>query len=75
MRWFERAITHYGRPVVFYSGTFILVGLAFVLGSFYLDPDLRHIGSILMLVGVGMFVVFLVMAYYSYCIERRRGGC
>ena len=65
LRWIDRAIKCCGRPIFFYSGVYIVLGALFILGSLYLDPVMRPVGLILLLVGVGMFVLFLILAFRS----------
>ena len=64
--WLSRAIRCCGRPIVFYSGLYIILGVLFIVGSFYLDPAMGPIGTILFLVGVGIFLLFLLLAFRSY---------
>jgi TRAP-type C4-dicarboxylate transport system permease small subunit len=70
MNWMTRAIKCCGRPIFFYSGLYVALGLMFIVGSLYLDPDMGTVGLILLLVGVGIFLIFLILAYRSF---RQRG--
>ena len=62
--WISRAIKCCGRPIFFYSGLYALLGVFFIVGSLYLDPDMGPVGLILLLVGVGIFLLFLILAYW-----------
>jgi len=68
IRWVRLAVQCCGRPIFFYSGLYIALGLRFILGSLYLDPDIGAIGLILLLVGVSILLLFFVLAY-----QRIRG--
>jgi hypothetical protein len=64
--WIERAIKCCGGPIFFFSGIYILVGGLFMVGSLYLDPDMAPVGFILLIVGVIIFLVFLLLAYLRF---------
>lgn len=66
MRWIDRAIKCCGGPIFFYSGVYLLIGVIFIVGSLYLDPDMGHVGIILLLVGVGILLLFFVLAYHKF---------
>ncbi|WP_462321905.1 hypothetical protein [Halochromatium sp.] len=50
---------------------FAFVGLLFLLGAFYLDPDMWTVGLILILVSVVMLITYLVLAYRAFGREGR----
>lgn len=66
MRWIDRAIKCCGGPIFFYSGLYLVLGLLFIVGSLYLDPDMSFVGITLLLVGVGILLVFLGLAFYRF---------
>lgn len=72
--WFGKAIRCCGQPIVFYSGLYIGLGLLFIFGSVYLDPDMGPIGTILLSVGVGIFLLFLLLAFRSFRRDPGEGG-
>jgi len=41
MPWWQKAAICCSQPTLFYSLMFAFVGLMFMLGAFYLDPDMR----------------------------------
>lgn len=63
IQWLRRAVQCCGKPVFFYSGIYTTLGLLFVLGSFYLDPDMGTIGLILLFVGASILVLYFTLAY------------
>jgi len=72
IQWIDRAIKCCGGPIIFYSCIYLLLGSLFVLGSFYLDPDMRPVGIILLFSGVLIFLLFLILAFYSFRGDERR---
>jgi multisubunit Na+/H+ antiporter MnhC subunit len=66
VRWIDRAIKCCGGPIFFYSGLYLLIGVLFIVGSLYLDPAMGHVGIILLLVGVGILLLFFVLAYHKF---------
>jgi hypothetical protein len=70
MRWIDRAIKCCGGPIIFYSSLYFLLGVFFIVGSLYLDPDMGPVGVILLMVGVGILLLFFIMAFY----KLRRNG-
>ena len=71
MRWLSSAIRCCGKPAIFYSLVYGSLGVLFLGGSRLLDPAMETVGIILLLVGIGIFLVFLVLAYLA---DRRRSG-
>jgi hypothetical protein len=70
IRWMDRAIKCCGGPIFFYSALYVLLGVLFIVGSLYLDPDMGFVGIILLLVGLGIFLVFFILAFHKF---RRTG--
>jgi len=66
IKWLGRAIKCCGGPIFFYSGLYALLGVSFIVGSRYLDPDMKNVGLILLLVGLGILVVFVIFAFRSF---------
>lgn len=71
-KWMDRAIKCCGGPIIFYSCIYLLLGSLFLLGSLYLDPDMRPVGIILLFSGVMIFLLFLILAFYSFRDSDRR---
>jgi hypothetical protein len=44
----------------------------FIAGSYYLDPDMGPVGLILLFIGVGIFLIFLVLAYRAFRAGRHK---
>lgn len=63
-RWIDRAIKCCGGPIFFYSSLYLLLGVLFIIGSLYLDPAMGPVGLILLLVGLGILLLFFVLAFY-----------
>lgn len=71
MPWWQKAAICCSQPTLFYSLMFAFVGLMFMLGAFYLDPDMWTVGLILILVSAVMLITYLVLAYRTF--GRGRG--
>ncbi len=71
MPWWQKAAVCCSQPTLFYSLMFAFVGLLFLLGAFYLDPDMWTVGLILILVSVVMLITYLVLAYRAFGREGR----
>lgn len=69
MPWWQKAAVCCSQPTLFYSLMFAFVGLLFLLGAFYLDPDMWTVGLILILMSAVMVITYLVLAYRTF--ERR----
>jgi hypothetical protein len=65
MNWLSSAIRCCGKPAIFYSLVYGTLGVLFLGGSRILDPAMETVGIILLLVGIGIFLVFLVLAFLS----------
>jgi hypothetical protein len=72
--WIETAIKCCGGPIFFFSGLYVLLGGAFMVGSLYLDPDMAPVGIILFIAGVLSFLLFLILAYRSFEGQNDPGG-
>jgi uncharacterized membrane protein len=66
MPWWQKAAVCCAQPTLFYSLMFAVVGLLFLLGAFYLDPDMWTVGLILILISLVMIVTYLVLAYRAF---------
>jgi hypothetical protein len=67
------AIRCCGRPIFFFSLLYAGLGLLFLLGSRVLDPAMQPVGLILLLVGVGIFLMFVVLALIFPGSKGREG--
>ena len=72
MPWWQKAAVCCSQPTLFYSLMFAFVGLLFLLGAFYLDPDMWTVGLILILISAVMVITYLVLAYRAFGREGRR---
>jgi threonine/homoserine efflux transporter RhtA len=66
MPWWQKATVCCSQPTLFYSLMFAFVGVLFLLGAFYLDPDMWTVGLILILMSGVMVVTYLVLAYRAF---------
>jgi hypothetical protein len=74
MPWLQKAAVCCSQPTLFYSLMFAFVGLLFLLGAFYLDPDMWTVGLILILVSAVMLITYLVLAYRAFGRGDRDDG-
>jgi hypothetical protein len=65
-RWLVLAMRCCGTPIVFYSLVYASIGSLFQIGGFYLDPNMRPVGLILLLVGAGIFLLFMALAFRAF---------
>ena len=68
--WMQKAMKCCGGPVLFLSGLYTLLGFLFIMGSFYLDPEMAPVGEILLGVGLMILLMFLILAYSSYRLRQ-----
>lgn len=66
MPWWRKAAVCCSQPTLFYAFMFAVVGLLFLLGASYLDPDMWTVGLILILVSAVMLITYLVLAYRAF---------
>ena len=66
MPWWQKAAVCCAQPTLFYSLMFAFVGLLFLLGAYYLDPDMWTVGLILILISAVMIITYLVLAYRAF---------
>jgi hypothetical protein len=71
--WWRKARICCAQPTFAYSLLFVLVGGGFLLAAPLLDRDLAVVGSILVAVGVFMFLTFWVLAYRAFAGGRKQG--
>jgi len=72
--WFREAVAYGGKPILFYGTLYGTLGLLFLAGSRFLDPNMAPVGAILFATGLVFPTLFVIIAYFQRSVPPPRPG-
>lgn len=72
--WLRDAFAYGGKPILFYGTLYGTLGLLFLAGSLFFDPDMAPVGAILFATGLVFPTLFVIIAYFQRGVPPRRLG-
>jgi len=72
--WLREAVAYGGTPIIFYGTLYGTLGLLFLAGSQFLDPNMAPVGAILLATGLVFPTIFVIVAYLQRGLSPRGLG-